>query len=254
MVNTIVSIPGYVHLYRSLLRFYDMPENEIREMLYLLNTANLDCYEYYHPERELALSGPVAFCHWLETMDCRPYRTEVQLYKSLLFLQRSVDRDLIVTSQREALQTLKCIISNIEYRFYKAYEMEIEDKRTVYGECTYRLVPREDEPSVCLMHDWIYLPSAQTVTDSIQDSGQNHFQRRDALSRRKRSMPFLTVRWLYAGKSCKRKQRNTQGAIRTGWGLSRLPLLYSTRHRSVPLPGCWQSILFPCMTCALPTA
>jgi len=37
--------------------------------------------------------------------------------------------------------------------------MEIEDKRTVYGECTYRLVPREDEPSVCLMHDWIYLSS-----------------------------------------------------------------------------------------------
>lgn len=95
MVNTIVSIPGYVHLYRSLLRFYDMPENEIREMLYLLNTANLDCYEYYHPERELVESGPVAFCHWLETMDCRPYRTEVQLYKSLLFLQRSVDRDLM---------------------------------------------------------------------------------------------------------------------------------------------------------------
>ena len=48
----------------------------------------------------------------------------------------------------------------LEYRFYKAYGMEIEDKRTVYGECTYRLVPREDEPSVCLMHDWIYLPSA----------------------------------------------------------------------------------------------
>ena len=26
MVNAILSIPGYVHLYRSLLRFYDMPE------------------------------------------------------------------------------------------------------------------------------------------------------------------------------------------------------------------------------------
>ena len=91
MVNTIVSIPGYVHLYRSLLRFYDMPENEVREMLYLLNTANLDCYEYYHPERDVIQSGPVAFSGWLEKMDCRPYRTEVQLYKSLLFLQRSVD-------------------------------------------------------------------------------------------------------------------------------------------------------------------
>lgn len=75
-------------------------------------------------------------------------------------LKRSIDRDLIVSAQREALQTLRCIISNLEYRFYKAYGMEIEDKRTVYGECTYRLVPREDEPSVCLMHDWIYLPSA----------------------------------------------------------------------------------------------
>ena len=106
MVNTIVSIPGYVHLYRSLLRFYDMPENEVREMLYLLNTANLDCYAYYHSEVHVMESGPVAFCGWLEEMDCRPYRTEVQLYKALLYLKRSVDRDLIVTSQREALQTL----------------------------------------------------------------------------------------------------------------------------------------------------
>ena len=85
MVNTMISIPGYVHLYRSLLRFYDMPENEVREMLYLLNTANLDCYEYYHPDRSVIQSGPVAFCGWLETKDCRPYRTEVQLYKCTLF-------------------------------------------------------------------------------------------------------------------------------------------------------------------------
>lgn len=99
MVNTIISIPGYVHLYRSLLRFYDMPENEVREMLYLLNTANLDCYEYYHPDRSVIQSGPVAFCGWLETKDCRPYRTEVQLYKSLLFLKRSIDRDLIVSAK-----------------------------------------------------------------------------------------------------------------------------------------------------------
>ena len=91
MVNTIIPIPGYVHLYRSLLRFYDMPENEVREMLYLLNTANLDCYSYYHPERELTESGPVAFSGWLDRMDCRPYRTEVQLYKEH---RPGPDRDL----------------------------------------------------------------------------------------------------------------------------------------------------------------
>ena len=65
-----------------------------------------------------------------------------------------------ITAQREALQTLRCILSNIEYRFYKAYGMEIEDKRTVYEACAYHLIPKEDEPSVCMMHDWIYLPSA----------------------------------------------------------------------------------------------
>ena len=60
-------------------------------------------------------SGPVAFCGWLDHRYARPYRTEVQLYKSLLALKRSIDRDCIVTSQREALQMLRCVISNLEY-------------------------------------------------------------------------------------------------------------------------------------------
>lgn len=160
MVYTLFSIPGYVHLYRSLLRFYDMPSAQAKELLYMLNTANLDCYGYYHPDRMLAENGPVAFSRQMDARHERPYRTEVQLYKSLLALKRGIDRDLIVTAQREALQTLRCITGNLEYRFYKAYGMEIEDKRTVYAECAWRLVPRENEPSVCLMHDWIYLPTA----------------------------------------------------------------------------------------------
>ena len=160
MVHTLYSIPGYVHLYRSLLRFYDRPSGELKEMLYLLNTANLDSFRHHHPHIHITESGPVAFCGWLDAQDCRPYRTEVQLYKSLLALKRGIDFDCIITSQREALQALRCVISNIEYRFYKAYGMEIEDKRTVYADCVYRLVPKEDEPSVCLMHDWIYLPNA----------------------------------------------------------------------------------------------
>ena len=98
MVNNIVPIPGYVHLYRSMLRFYDMPSAELKEMLYLLNTANLDSYGFHHPEAHVVESGPVAFCGWLDQRYARPYRTEVQLYKSLLALKRSIDRDCIVTS------------------------------------------------------------------------------------------------------------------------------------------------------------
>ena len=160
MVNKIVSIPGYVHLYRSLLRFYPMPENEIKEMLYVLNTANLDCFGYYHPEICVVQSGPALFSNWLDNMSYRPYRTEVQLHKALVCLKHSVDREFMTVEQREALQKLRCIISNIEYRFYKAFGVEIDDNRTVYNECVFGLVPDEDEPSVCLMHDWVYLPTA----------------------------------------------------------------------------------------------
>lgn len=38
--------------------------------------------------------------------------------------------------------------------------MEIEDSRTIYNVCAFNLVPREDEPSVPILRDWIYLPSA----------------------------------------------------------------------------------------------
>ena len=160
MINHIVSIPGYIQLYRSLLRFYYGSENDIKEMLYQLNTANLDCFGYYHPDVYLVQSGPALFSQWLDNTSYRPYRTEVQLYKALQCLQYSVEQDLMTSAQREALQKLRCIISNIEYRFYKAFGMEIEDSRTIYNVCAFNLVPREDEPSVPLLHDWVCLPTA----------------------------------------------------------------------------------------------
>ena len=160
MINHIVSIPGYIQLYRSLLRFYYGSENDIKEMLYQLNTANLDCFGYYHPDVYLVQSGPALFSQWLDNTSYRPYRTEVQLYKALQCLQYSVEQDLMTSAQREALQKLRCIIPNIEYRFYKAFGMEIEDSRTIYNVCAFNLVPREDEPSVPILRDWIYLPSA----------------------------------------------------------------------------------------------
>ena len=142
MVNKIVSIPGYVHLYRSLLRFYHSSENEIKEMLYVLNTANLDCFGYYHPEICVVQRGPALFSTWLDNMNYRPYRTEVQLHKALVCLKHSVDREFMTVEQREALQQLCCIISNIEYRFYKAFGVELDDDREfLYGRVRQRYDP-----------------------------------------------------------------------------------------------------------------
>ena len=137
MVKTCFSIPGYAHLYRSLLRFYDIPSAEAKELLYMLNTANMDCFAYTHPSIRLVESGPVAFCKRLDRYK-RPYRTEVQLYKSLCALYCNIDPKLIISSQREARQQLRCIIGNIEYRFYKAYRSE---ERRVGKECRSRWSP-----------------------------------------------------------------------------------------------------------------
>jgi len=160
LVKYILPLIGYIHIYRSLLRFYPMSENEIKEMLYALNTANLDCFGYYHPEIAVIESGPATFAYRLDKSFDRPYRTEVQLYKALEYLQHSVEAPLMTSYQREALQKLMCIMSNLEYRFYKAFGMEIDDKRTVYETCVFHPIPREDEPSVPLLHDWICLPTA----------------------------------------------------------------------------------------------
>lgn len=57
MVNTMISIPGYVHLYRSLLRFYDMPE---------MKSGKCSIFEYGKPGLLRVLSpGP----------QCDPERT-----------------------------------------------------------------------------------------------------------------------------------------------------------------------------------
>lgn len=153
MVNRCYSIPGYAHLYRSLLRFCDMHSADAKEFLYTLNTANLDSFAHAHPHVRVMESSPMEFCRRLDR-NKRPYRTEVQLYKALLALYYNIDPDLIISAQREARQRLRCIMGNIEYRFYKAYGMEIEDRHTVYADCVYGLVPRENEPCVCMMRDW----------------------------------------------------------------------------------------------------
>lgn len=82
-------------------------------------------------------------------------------------------------------------------------------------------------------------------------STNNNAQSSNAISRKMKSMLPLTSRWLYAGKSCNGKPKNTPGTIRTGWGLLRRRQLCNTPRPTVPLPGCWRSISFPCMTCAL---
>jgi len=160
MSTHIFSMTGYSHLYRSLLRFCDMPSNEAKSLVYCLNTANLDSVRFENPDVCVIESTPYVFSYRIVSFDCRPYRTEVQLYKSLCALEKSIIREALTDGQREAFERLHCIMSNLEYRFYKTFGVEISDVSTVYSECSFGLVPWVDEPSVCMMHDWIMLPNA----------------------------------------------------------------------------------------------
>ena len=155
------SIGGFVHFYRSLLLFYhDITSTEAAELTYMLNTANLDSCRYKNPGAEYTEAGPVAFHHSLTTWQRRPYRTVVQLYRAMEALMLNINLDAITKAQLFNYMKMLCMMDNTELRFYRAFDMEIDDKRTVYGECVRRLHPRDDEPGVCLLADWINLPTA----------------------------------------------------------------------------------------------
>jgi len=156
----IFTIPGYSHLYRSLLRFCDIGSREARELVYMLNTANLDSFRYAYPYGHMRESGYVAFMNSLEKLRRRPYRTEVQLHKALAALKRNIIPDALTAEQREAVARLQYLMRSLELSFYKTFGMEIDDILTVYAACEARLVPDEWEPAVCLMRDCMLLPSA----------------------------------------------------------------------------------------------
>lgn len=156
----IFALPGYSHLYRSLLRFCEMGSREARELVYMLNTANLDSFRYVNPYGHMRESSYADFMNSLERLRRRPYRTEVQLYKALAALERNIVPDALTAEQGEAVARLRYLMRSLELSFYKAFSVEIDDMLTVYSDCAAGLVPGDLEPAACLMRDWIYLPGA----------------------------------------------------------------------------------------------
>lgn len=151
---TCFSVKGFAHLYRSFMRFYGMRRGEAAIVTWQLNTANLDSYRYHYPDAEVSEMPAVDFCRRIDDPFVRPYHTEVQFYKSMLALYRSIDYRAITESQREAKRKLRCILTDINSRFWHTYGLDIDSAETVYNECAYSLIPDEWEPTVCLMDDY----------------------------------------------------------------------------------------------------
>jgi hypothetical protein len=159
MSTVCFTLTGFSHLYRSLLRFCRVSSHEAKELVYYLNTANMDSQRYALPGLPLLEASPLEFDRSMERYK-RPYRTEVQFYKAMEALSRNIHREAITADQLSALLKMRCIMREVESAFYKCFDMDISDKRTVYTACAGLLVPEETEPSVCLMEDWLALTSA----------------------------------------------------------------------------------------------
>ena len=160
MATRIFSLTGYAHLYRSLLRFTDLSVNEARVLVYRLNTANLDSARYTNPLMYVIEAEPYAFCRNIDSLECRPYHTEVQLYKALCTLETNIVWDAITEEQRRTLTKMRRIMRSLQARFINAYGVEIYDTPTVYEQCVFGLQPNENEPFVCMVEEWQMLKGA----------------------------------------------------------------------------------------------
>lgn len=163
MIISNFTMPGFVHFHRSILRFgRGINGEEAAELAYLLYTAVLSAYRGKKPGARIEEYGPEEFYGNLANTERRPYRTVVQFYRAaetVVFALIPLPNALNL-AQIGAFLRLTGIMDNIELRFDMAFDMTIDDPRTVYSECVSRLVPRRDEPGVCLMSDRLDLMGA----------------------------------------------------------------------------------------------
>jgi hypothetical protein len=145
MLQFIFSLSSFAYLYQSLIALFAMRPLDAACLTYELYTAHLDSHELHHPEDELYEADPIAFVFAVQKRG-RPYKTVVQLYKSIQALIRTLDWICLSFSQQKAVRCLKGILNQIGWRFYSMYDLDIESRKTVYRECLLHLAPGSNEP------------------------------------------------------------------------------------------------------------
>ena len=152
------TVPGFARFYRSLLRFNrDMEVDYALRLTYSFYTAVNDAYLYKNPDACIAEYSEHDFFDMLQKTGKKPYKTIIQLYRALesLYLGLSPALDTLKFRQLSDFMTISLMMDDMEIRFHKAFNMEIDDDRTVYGMCARSLISRRDEPGLCLMKDWM---------------------------------------------------------------------------------------------------
>lgn len=165
------TISGFAKFYRSLLKYgRDKDRSCASELTYNLYVSVNDVYLHKNPNACITKYGETDFCDMLQKTGIKPYKTVMQFYRALEALYRAIDEEtdaLITFDQLRALFTVSSMMDDIESRFRKAFNVKIYDESTVYAICAESLVPRRDEPGVCLMRD---LAAAQSRKSEEQSN------------------------------------------------------------------------------------
>ncbi len=140
-----IPIEGYRHMYRSLMRYFNLDRQAAASLLYPMYVGNIDTCTYHEvPIPEIELSRDAFYS--LAEPYARPYHTELQMCRSMLSLQRNVQQVATIQETRTATRQLDLLINTLMNRFERVYECEITDPRTRYDECWSRLTVRKSEP------------------------------------------------------------------------------------------------------------
>ena len=129
----------------SLSRFFGMRRSEALDCTNLCALAN---YDAVRATQFIAHIEPVAFALWDSGI---PYLTEVQMYKSMQTLLSNIL--LRTPDKQEAACLIRAKMSELTERIWNSYNLDIEDKRTVYALCEETLAPQA-EPACVLLEDW----------------------------------------------------------------------------------------------------
>lgn len=149
---TCFNITGFACLYRSLTQYCGLNPYQARSLVYQLNTANLDTFTHLHPGRLIHETDEETFYRMISQSGC-PYKTVVQLYKSMETLLSNISRSVLTYEQHEAVKKLGCLMCDLEWLFHQEHGMDIDDPRTVYCLCSDGLIPEPNEPRVPLLRD-----------------------------------------------------------------------------------------------------
>jgi hypothetical protein len=153
-------ISGFARFYRSLNRFFSEVDNTCAlKLTYAMYTIVLETYRSQNPDDLIREKSEVDFCKCIRQADIKPYRTEIQLYRAMKAIMSHIDISKLNPRHIQDVLELNRAMGNIELRFFKSFDMDIDDKRTVYNLCAGSLVTGSDEPGVCLLKDWIEIRS-----------------------------------------------------------------------------------------------